>query len=122
MTKQRIEKLLNDIRSLNDEHFAIAQQLRQLALTTNPDVAEEIKYGGILFSVAGSPFCGIFSYAKHVSLEFTHGASLLDEYQCLEGSGQYRRHIKLHTVEDIAARHAGTFIASACDHALTNMF
>lgn len=117
MTTERIETLLNDIRSLNEEHFAIADKLRQLALAANPDVAEEVKYGGILFSIAGSPFCGIFSYAKHVSIEFSHGATLPDAECSLAGNGKYRRHLKLHTVEDIESKRVESFIALACDHA-----
>jgi len=59
------------------------------------------------------PFCGIFSYARHVSLEFSQGASLPDEYQAFEGEGKLRRHIKLTTARDIAEKHVHAYLAAA---------
>lgn len=67
MPANRISKLLEDVRALYPEHFELVQALRELILGVNPAVSEEVKYGGILFS-ADKRFCGVFSYAKHVSL------------------------------------------------------
>jgi len=75
MPADRISKLLEDIRLLDSERFELVQALRTIILGLAPSIAEEVKYGGFLFS-AEKPFCGIFSYAKHVSLEFGEGASL----------------------------------------------
>ena len=50
-------------------------------------VDEEVKYGGILFA-APVPFCGIFVYKQHVSVEFSHGAKIEDPYGLLEGKRQ----------------------------------
>lgn len=112
MTTDRIEKLLEDIRLLDEERFELVQSLRKLVLGLDASVSEEVKYGGILFS-AGKSFCGIFSYAKHVSLEFSEGASLPDEHKALEGEGKLRRHIKLAAAQDIAAKHVPAYLASA---------
>lgn len=79
MPADRISKLLEDIRLLDQARFELVQSLRETILGLAPSVSEEGKYGGILFS-AGQPFCGVFSYAKHVSLEFGEGASLPDKY------------------------------------------
>ncbi len=112
MTTDRVEKLLEDIHLLDEERFELVQALRKLVLGLDASVSEEVKYGGILFA-AGKSFCGIFSYAKHVSLEFSEGASLPDEHKAFEGEGKLRRHIKLTATQDIAAKHVPAYLASA---------
>ena len=112
MPTDRIEKLLQDIRLLSDARFELVQSLRELILSLNPSVSEEVKYGGLLFSVS-KPLCGIFSYAKHVSLEFGEGASLPDKFKQLEGAGKLRRHIKMSSLQDIEAKHVREYLLLA---------
>ncbi|MDR2154724.1 MAG: DUF1801 domain-containing protein [Burkholderiaceae bacterium] len=80
---------------------APARPRRDREHVLSPAITEEVKYGGLLFSAA-HPFCGVFAYARHVSLEFGNGASLPDKYKALEGAGKLRRHIKLTSPRDIA--------------------
>jgi hypothetical protein len=112
MTTDRVTKFLQDVRLIDSERFKLVQALREHILAMAPSVTEEVKYGGILFS-AGKPFCGIFSYAKHASLEFGEGASLPDKRKVLEGDGKLRRHIKLAAVKDIAAKHVKEYLSLA---------
>ena len=112
MPADRISKLLEDIRLLDPERFELVQTLRKIVLGLDSTISEEVKYGGILFS-AEKPFCGIFSYAKHVSLEFGAGASLPDKFKVLEGEGKLRRHIKLSSAQDIAEKHVGEYLLLA---------
>ena len=112
MPADRISKLLEDIRLLNQAQFELVQSLREIILGLAPSITEEVKYGGILFS-EGPPFCGVFSYAKHVSLEFGAGASLPDKYQVLEGEGKLRRHIKLSSANDVSGKHVREYLALA---------
>lgn len=107
-----ISKLLEDIRLLDPERFELVQALRKIILGLAPSLSEEVKYGGILFS-AEKPFFGIYSYAKHVSLEFGSGAELPDKFKVLEGEGKLRRHIKLSSVLDIAEKHVGAYLLLA---------
>jgi hypothetical protein len=66
------------------------------------DVLSEKKYGGTLFSTEDKdPFCGVFCYKAHVSLEFPQGYKMSDPHGLLEGSGKYRRHIKFRSQDDI---------------------
>jgi len=109
MPSECITNLLEDIRSLNDEHFELIQALRKLIYEMDASVVEEVKYGGFLFSV-GKPFCGIFPYTKHVSLEFGAGASLPDKNKVLEGGGKLRRHIKLICIRDIENKQVGDYL------------
>lgn len=112
MPAERIAKLLDDIRLLDPERFELVQALREIVLGLDSSISEEVKYGGILFS-AEKPFCGIFSYAKHVSLEFGAGASLPDQFKVLEGEGKFRRHIKLSSSQEIAEKHVGEYLVLA---------
>ncbi|MCK6394929.1 DUF1801 domain-containing protein [Zoogloea sp.] len=112
MPADRISRLLEDIRLLDAGRFELVQALRDIILGLAPSISEEVKYGGLLFS-AGKPFCGVFSYAKHVSLEFGAGASLPDTFKVLEGEGKFRRHIKLLSVEDIRGKHVVDYLVLA---------
>ncbi len=112
MTSDRIIKFLEDVRFLGEERSNLVQSLREDVLGLDDSISEELKYGGILFA-ADKPFCGIFSYSKHVSLEFGEGASLPDKHKVLEGEGKLRRHIKLLSQEDIAAKHVREYLVLA---------
>lgn len=112
MPADRISKLLEDIRFLDQDRFELVQSLREIILGLAPTITEEVKYGGILFA-AGQPFCGVFSYAKHVSLEFGAGASLPDKYKVLQGEGKLRRHVKLASRQDISEKHVREYLILA---------
>lgn len=112
MPANRISKLLEDIRLLDPERFALVQALREIILGLDSSISEEVKYGGFLFS-ADEAFCGVFSYAKHVSLEFGAGASLPDPFNVLEGKGKLRRHIKLSSAQDISEKHIRDYLVLA---------
>lgn len=112
MANDRISKLLEDIRLLDPERFELVQALRKIIHGLDSSISEEVKYGGFLFSAA-KPFCGIFSYAKHVSLEFGEGASFPDKFKVLEGEGKFRRHIKLTSAQDITGKHVRDYLVLA---------
>lgn len=109
MAAERISKLLEDIRLLDPERFELVQALREIILGLDSSITEEVKYGGLLFS-AEKPFCGIFSYTKHVSLEFGAGATLPDKFKVLEGEGKLRRHIKLSSAQEIYGKHVRDYL------------
>ncbi|MFZ6873981.1 DUF1801 domain-containing protein [Undibacterium sp. Di27W] len=116
MSADRIDKLLQDIRLLNEDHYALVQALREQILKLDQGVTEEVKYGGLLFS-STRPFCGVFSYTRHVTLEFGRGASLPDKYKTLEGEGKYRRHIRLTTPQEIKDKHVHAYLQLALKEA-----
>lgn len=92
--------------------YHLVEAIRQIALKAGSSIAEEIKYGGILFA-GGRGFCGVFSYANHVTLEFSEGADLPDPAGLLEGKGKGRRHLKLIAIGDIEVKQVRDYIASA---------
>lgn len=116
MIDKRIEAFLADIRDRDDAQFAIVSKLRELVLASGPGISEEIKYGGLLFSAA-RPFCGVFPYSAHVTLEFSEGAALPDAHGMLMGGGKGRRHIKMQSVSDIAEKHVATYVDLALEAA-----
>ncbi|HEY8606455.1 MAG TPA: DUF1801 domain-containing protein [Noviherbaspirillum sp.] len=107
-----VEALLEDIRLLGEHQFQIVEAVRSLARCTVSPLTEEVKYGGILFS-SGLQFGGVFAYREHVSVEFSHGAAILDRDGFLEGAGKGRRHIKLRSVHDIASKKLATYLQHA---------
>lgn len=120
MPNERVTQLLQDIRLLDAQRFELVQALRAGILELAPSISEEVKYGGILFASERQPFCGIFSYTKHVSLEFGAGSQLPDAWGALEGSGKLRRHIKLYSSQDIMAKHVAHYLALAFEASLAD--
>ena len=110
----RVAALLDDLRLSNPAMHALALALRAAVLNVHPRVEEAVKYGGILFA-APAAFCGIFIYREHVSLEFGMGCDLDDTAGRLEGSGKFRRHLKLRDRADLQG--IEPFLKQACDNA-----
>lgn len=111
-TETAVTTLLSDIASTHAELLPVIQCVRQLATAAGDNVCESVKYGGIMFAHTAF-FCGVFSYSGHVSVEFGQGYLLEDPHRILEGGGKYRRHIKLHSVADIKAKHLAEFVKQA---------
>lgn len=109
---ERVARWLDDLQMVNAERHALVQALRQSALAAGPGVTEEVKYGGLLFSAA-QPFCGVFAYTAHVSLEFGQGAAMSDPAGVLEGAGKGRRHIKFRTLQDLQRCDLGAYLMQA---------
>lgn len=116
MRNQQVAQLLDDLRLQHPDINDIVVQLRAQVLALAPDGTEEVKYGGLLYSLA-APFCGIYAYARHVSIEFSRGCDLIDTHQQLAGQGKLRRHIKLGTVDEITSYHVADYISQAYKNA-----
>lgn len=116
MRDKKIQELLNDLHLANHDIHVLVTAIRTLVHEVAAGADEEVKYGGLLFSVA-TPFCGIFAYAAHVSLEFSRGCDLDDAHGVLEGKGKLRRHIKLLSVDDIGHKHVRGYVLQAFEKA-----
>jgi hypothetical protein len=114
----RVANYLEDIRLVSEERHDLVLRVRKVILECAQGVSEEVKYGGIMFT-AGSPFCGLFSYTNHVSLEFGRGAELPDPHKVLEGSGKNRRHIKLTAQPEIFKKNVREYVLLALEHTKT---
>lgn len=112
MAAKSVDALIEDIRLLSEESYATVQAVRALVRKTIKPLAEEVKYGGILFA-SGVQFGGVFAYKDHVTVEFSRGAAITDEFGHLEGSGKQRRHIRLASVAEIQAKHLALYLPLA---------
>lgn len=114
-----VQDLLEDIRLLGGEQLLIVEAVRLLVKKTIQPISEEVKYGGIIFT-SDVQFGGVFAYKEHVSVEFSHGAKIIDNEGHLEGKGKGRRHVKLRTVADISAKNLKTYVRQALEAARGN--
>jgi hypothetical protein len=114
MTNDPVAELLDAVGIARPTNHAIMVALRALVQEHALEAAEMIKYGGLHY-VRTKPFCGIYSHAKHVSLEFSRGVEFDDGL--LEGDGQYRRHLKFTDPSAVDAERVGAYIAAAYQRA-----
>lgn len=112
MSDARVEQLLSDLRFVNPERCDLVQAVRKTIYATVAHASERVMYGGFMFA-APQPFCGVFAYAEHVSIEFGRGCGLEDDWSVLEGKGKLRRHIKIRTLDEVESKHLATYIAQA---------
>lgn len=107
-----IQALLKHIPFLGDEQFGMVEAVRWLLKKTFEPLTEDVKYGGTLFTL-GVQFCSVFAYKKHVSVEFGHGAKMIDAEGFLEGAGKGRRHTKLRNINDLSAKKLAFYLPLA---------
>ena len=106
----RISKFINDVQSVAPEQAEIIELIRELFNKSSQVLSEQIKYGGLVFLKSGSLIGGIFPYKNNISIEFSNGADFSDPQKLLEGKGKRRRHLKIHTRQDIDLKNAILFI------------
>ncbi|MBI1906353.1 MAG: DUF1801 domain-containing protein [Rhodocyclales bacterium] len=116
MSDDKITQLLSDLALTNPGGHELALAARQTIRAVAPAATERVMYGGFMFADTAQ-FCGVFAYKDHVSVEFGRGCDLADTHGVLEGNGKLRRHIKLHSLADVAAKHLRGYVAQA--HAIT---
>ena len=112
----KILDFLKDLQSISIDSFNTVEHIRDLFLKSHKDLQEHFKYGGILFSLNDTDVGGIFSYKNHISIEFSSGFSFLDPEKILEGSGKFRRHLKIRSFDDITKKKADHFIKLSVQH------
>jgi len=110
---QKVNDFLSDLASLPNHQSEIVLLIRDLFLKTSEDLVEDIKYGGIVFSLSTGLIGGIYVYKEHISIEFSHGAGFADPDSILEGGGKYRRHLKIRSPEEVVQKNSADFINQA---------
>ena len=94
---------------LSKKKFLILQTLREIVYSNFPETSEKMMYGGIMFSLEDD-FGGLFVRKNHVSFEFGSGIYMNDPYKILEGSGKFRRHLKIRSFSDIEDKKVDFFV------------
>ncbi len=87
------------------QHAALIGALRTLIRTTEPELAEAVKWNQPVYSHQG-PALFIKPAKAHVSFGFWRGVELDDPEGLLTGSGVMMRHVKLKSADEVAARSA----------------
>ena len=102
------------IKELEDWRGRMLAQVRSLIKQADPDVVEEWKWGGPVWSHDGL-ICTGETYKKAVKLTFAQGASLDDPARLFNSSlaGNVRRAIDLHEGDEIDEKAFKTLIRAA---------
>jgi hypothetical protein len=79
----------------------VIRALRKFVKRVAPKLEESVKWGNGCWLKGKAPVCYVYSAPTYTQFGFIRGSSLEDPKKLLEGSGQYVRHIKVHTVADI---------------------
>ncbi len=108
MNKQ-IFVFLSDLEGVDPKKSDIAKTLYEI-FTADKKITEKFIYGGIGMYLGDKLIGGIYSSKKHISLVFSLGNELEDKYHVLEGEGQFRRHIKLSSLEEIDSKKCRYYI------------
>lgn len=110
LASKKVNHFLEDIQFQSSEKFEILTALRPLVKGSNPEIYEDIKYGGLVYLYSGELLGGIFVYKNHLSIEFGKGSELADPDGILEGQGKYRRHIKIASINEIESKQVKHFV------------
>ena len=109
------------IASFSDEMQALAQALRALIDTSDPDVVEVVWLRQKIAGYGVGPkkltehYCYIAPQSKHVNLGFNHGVSLPDPDGLLAGTGKAFRHVKVTALDDTLREQLAALLAAAED-------
>jgi len=110
---KEVQRFLNEIRLIDDNNFDPFNLMRDNVFEIYPKAEEKIMYGGIMFSLNKEDFGGLFVRKNYISFEFSAGFLMEDPHEFLEGSGKYRRHLKIKTIEDVLNKDVRFFVKQA---------
>ena len=123
----KVQDFLNKIEQNDINKFKILEKLRTIVFKTIPKTEERMMYGGIMFyaeeeiplfinenkNPVKEDFGGLFVRKQHISFEFGTGYMMEDPDKVLEGTGQFRRHLKIRSLDDITNKSVSFFIQQA---------
>lgn len=108
-----VQDFLDETQLIDSEKSNSLMEIRDIVFNIYPDTNERIMYGGIMFSLNSEDFGGLFVRKNHISFEFAKGFIMKDPNGFLEGSGKFRRHLKIRTEEDIKNKEVAIFVKQA---------
>jgi hypothetical protein len=95
----------------------IIDSLEEMIIELAPDANLRPMYGGTVVELEidnpKSRIGGFYVYADYVSFEFAKGVQFEDPDGVLEGTGKFRRHVKLRSSEDIETKTCKRFLDQA---------
>jgi hypothetical protein len=91
----------------------IIRALRAFMKRTFPKLEESVKWGNGCWLKGKLPVAYVYSDKEWVQFGFMRGSALEDPRALLEGAGQYVRHVKVRSVEDIDAKAFSALVRQA---------
>ena len=109
---KRVQAFIDRLERTDPVKHQIIEAARKLVYNNYPKASERIMYGGILFCLE-EDFGGVFAYKNHVSFEFSIGFKFTDPDHLLEGKGQFRRHLKMKSLQEVETKMLDFFVKQA---------
>jgi hypothetical protein len=72
----------------------LARELQSAVLGAEPRLTQTVKWGNLVFMLAGTNLLAIVPHKLHVNLQLFNGAEIAAQWPQLEGSGKGLRHLK----------------------------
>jgi hypothetical protein len=95
----------------------IINGLEEMIADLAPDANLRAMYGGTVVELETdnpkSRIGGFYVYDDYVSFEFANGVQFEDRKGVMEGTGKFRRHVKLRSAEDIKIKTCMRFLDQA---------
>ena len=110
---ESVQNFLDETLLIDSKKYNSLIEMRDIVFNIYPETNERIMYGGIMFSLNSEDFGGLFLRKNHISFEFAKGFIMKDPNGFLEGSGKFRRHIKIRTKEAIKNKKVAFFVKQA---------
>ena len=110
---EKVQAFLEGIMVSDAEKSHSLLEMRKIVFDVYPQVDERMMYGGILFSLDGEDFGGLFAYKNHISFEFSNGYKMEDPNKFLEGKGKFRRHLKIRNHTEIEDKDVAFYVKQA---------
>ena len=110
---EKVKTFLDEIMMIDNDQYNTLIAIREIVFKTYPKTAERIMYGGIMFSFDSEDFGGLFVRKSHISFEFSKGFIMKDPKKLLEGSGKFRRHLKIKSKEEVRNKDVDFFVKQA---------
>jgi hypothetical protein len=104
-----VQNHLEDLKAFDSNNYVIVEEVRRILFQTFPEIEESVKYNGLMYKTDVG-IGGVFTYTNYTSLEFSNGYLLDDKYKQLEGSGKFRRHIKLESVAEVTTKNISYYL------------
>ncbi len=80
--------------NLRPDQRDLARILRTLVQSASPELAQSVKWGNLMFTHEGTHAVAIVMHKDHANLQIFNGASLVDQFPELEGTGRGMRHVR----------------------------
>ncbi len=110
---EKVQKFFDQIIMMDSDKYESLNAMREIVFKTYPKTDERMMYGGIMFSLDSEDFGGLFVRKNHISFEFGKGFIMNDPKKLLEGSGKFRRHLKIKSKEDVGNKDVDFFVKQA---------